>query len=177
MRSIQRAAARSKVRAAVAIVFAGALLAACGSGGTTGTNTSNTGPYGGGAVSSPTAAATGPATLMTKTGSAGTYLTDGAGKSLYLFALDSGGKSACNGACAAAWPPLTTTGNASASAGVTGSMLTTFKRDDGSTQVVYNGHPLYYYVGDTSAGQTNGQGLNNFGGVWSLVTPQGTAIQ
>ncbi len=176
MRNIQRATARSKIRAVVAIVFAGALLVACGS--STGSSTSNTGPYGGGAaVSSPTAAATGAATLMTKTGSVGTYLTDGAGKSLYLFAADSGGKSACNGPCAAAWPPLTTTGNASASAGVTGSMLTTFKRDDGSTQVVYNGHPLYYYVGDTSAGDTNGQGLNNFGGVWSLVTPQGTAIQ
>ena len=55
-------------------------------------------------------------------------------------------------------------------------MLATNKRTDGSTQVVYNGHPLYYYVSDTSAGDTTGQGVNNSGGLWWLVAPSGAAI-
>jgi predicted lipoprotein with Yx(FWY)xxD motif len=114
---------------------------------------------------------------MAHTGTAGTYLTDGSGKSLYLFAADSGGKSVCNGSCAAAWPPLTSSGAPTAGSGATASMLTTIKRDDGSTQVVYNGHPLYYYIGDTAAGDTTGQGINMFGGLWWLVTPAGAAIQ
>jgi predicted lipoprotein with Yx(FWY)xxD motif len=166
--------AKKKVRAAAAIVFAGALLVACSS--STKTSTSTTGPYGG-TASTPSVAATGAAVVMTKTGTHGTYLTDANGKSLYLFASDTGGTSVCNGSCAAIWPPLTTTGTPSASAGVTGSMLTTFKRQDGSTQVVYNGHPLYYYSGDTNPGDTNGQGVNLNGGLWWLVSPAGAAIQ
>jgi predicted lipoprotein with Yx(FWY)xxD motif len=162
----------------IVVVFVGLVLAACGSsnGGNSTSSTGNAGPYGGGAAA-PTTAATGPAVVMAHTGSAGTYLTDGSGRSLYLFAADSGGKSACNGPCAAAWPPLTSTCAPTAGTGATGSMLTTIKRDDGSTQVVYNGHPLYYYSGDSAAGDTSGQGLNNFGGLWWLVTPAGAAIQ
>jgi predicted lipoprotein with Yx(FWY)xxD motif len=113
---------------------------------------------------------------MTKTGPAGTYLVDGTGKSLYLFAIDTGGKSRCSGPCAQAWPPLTTKGQPKAGSGVTASKLTTTTRSDGSTQVVYAGHPLYFFAGDTSAGATNGQGINNFGGQWWLVAPAGTAI-
>ena len=167
--------AKTKVRAAAAIVFAGALLVACGSSSTK-TSTSTTGPYGG-TASTPSVAATGAAVVMTKTGTHGTYLTDASGKSLYLFAADTGGTSVCNGSCAAIWPPLTTTGNPSASAGVTGSMLTTFKRQDGSTQVVYNGHPLYYYTRRHQSRGSNGQGLNLNGGLWWLVSPAGAAIQ
>ena len=114
---------------------------------------------------------------MTRTGPAGTYLVDGTGKSLYLFIIDTGGKSMCSGPCAQVWPPLTTNGKPTASSGVTASKLTTITRSDGSTQVVYAGHPLYYFVGDTSAGATNGQGINNFGGLWWLLSPAGMAIQ
>ena len=129
------------------------------------------------AAPAPTRAAAGPAMVMTKTGPDGTYLVDGTGKSLYLFVIDTGGKSMCSGACAQAWPPLTTTGQPTAGPGVTASKLTTITRSDGSTQVVYAGHPLYYFEGDTSAGMTTGQGINNFGGLWWLVSPAGTAIQ
>lgn len=162
----------------IVVVFVGLVLTACGSSnnGSSTSSTGNAGPYGGGAAA-PTTAATGPAVVMAHTGSAGTYLTDGSGKSLYLFAADSGGKSACSGPCAAAWPPLTSTGAPTAGSGATASMLTTIKRDDGSTQVVYNGHPLYYYSGDAAAGDTSGQGINQFGGLWWLVTPAGAAIQ
>jgi predicted lipoprotein with Yx(FWY)xxD motif len=164
-------------RTVVGAVFAGLLLVACGSTSNSGQATTN-GVYGGpaGGSSSPPAA-TGPAVVMTKTGSAGTYLTDGSGKSLYLFAADTGGKSVCSGACAAAWPPLTTKGNPTAGSGANGSMLTTITRSDGSTQVVYGGHPLYYYALDMSVGATSGQGVNAFGGLWWLVSPAGAAIQ
>jgi predicted lipoprotein with Yx(FWY)xxD motif len=166
-------------RVAAVLVFAGLLLVACGS-------SSNNSSGGGQGTSNPSVAQTGgstpstsggPAVVMTKTGSAGTYLTDGSGKSLYLFAADSGGKSVCTGACAGAWPPLTTTGKPTAGSGATASMLTTFTRSDGTTQVVYNGHPLYYYVADSAPGQTTGQGLNQFGGLWWLVSPAGAAIE
>jgi predicted lipoprotein with Yx(FWY)xxD motif len=122
-------------------------------------------------------AVAGPAVVTTATGAAGTYLVDGNGKALYLFAPDTLGTSTCNGPCAQAWPPLTTSGAPTAGARVTASMLTTINRSDGSTQVAYNGHPLYYFAGDTTAGATNGQGINNFGGLWWLVSPAGTAIQ
>jgi predicted lipoprotein with Yx(FWY)xxD motif len=166
-------------RAAAVLVFASLLLVACGSSGNGSSSTTgqNTNPYGGQAGGSTPSAASGPAVVMTKTGSAGTYLTDGSGKSLYLFAADTGGKSVCNGACAAAWPPLITSGKPTAGTGATASMLTTITRTDGKTQVVYAGHPLYYYVADTAAGQTTGQGLNQFGGLWWLVSPAGAAIQ
>jgi predicted lipoprotein with Yx(FWY)xxD motif len=145
-----------------AIVFAGLMLAALA--GTTA------------AAAAPAPSASGPAVVMTKTGPAGTYLVDGTGRSLYLFAVDTNGKSMCSGPCAQAWPPLTTKGKPTAGMGVTASKLTTTTRSDGSTQVVYAGHPLYFFAGDTSAGATNGQGINNFGGLWWLVSPAGTAI-
>ena len=82
----------------------------------------------------------------------------------------------CSGPCAQAWPPLTTKGQPKAGSGVTASKLTTATRSDGSTQVVYAGHPLYFFAGDTSPGMTNGQGINNFGGQWWLISPAGAAI-
>ena len=128
------------------------------------------------APATPQRAAAGAAVVNTKTGPLGTYLVDGTGKSLYLFAIDTPTASKCSAACAQAWPPLTTTGKPTAGTGVTASKLTTIMRSDGTTQVVYAGHPLYSFQGDTSTGATNGQGLNNFGGLWWLVAPAGTAI-
>jgi predicted lipoprotein with Yx(FWY)xxD motif len=95
---------------------------------------------------------------------------------LYLFEADKGTTSTCSGDCATNWPPVTTSGNATATMGATSSMLGTTTRDDGSTQVTYNGHPLYTFVGDTSAGQATGQGINAFGGLWYVVTTAGNAM-
>ncbi len=152
-------------RRVAAVIFAGLLFVALA-----GTSAAAAAP-------TPTPSASGPAVVMTKTGPDGTYLVDGTGKSLYLFAIDTPTKSNCAGACAQAWPPLTTMGKPTAGSGVTASKLTTITGADGSTQVVYNGHPLYTFKGDVSAGAINGQGLNNFGGLWWLVSPTGTAIQ
>jgi predicted lipoprotein with Yx(FWY)xxD motif len=119
----------------------------------------------------------GPGTVvMTRNGPAGVYLTDGTGRTLYLFAPDTGGRSTCTGPCSTAWPPLRTHGLPAAGDGATESMLTTITRADGTAQVVYNGRPLYYFQGDKVAGDTAGQGVTAFGGTWWLVTPTGTAI-
>lgn len=114
--------------------------------------------------------------LATATGSAGTYLTADGGRAVYLWAGDSGSTSNCTGACASAWPPVLTTGTPTATGAAVSSDLGTTKRADGSTQVTYQGHPLYYYAGDSGAGSTNGQGNNGFGAAWWLVSPAGSPI-
>jgi len=144
----------------VVVALAAVVLAACSSSSKT--------PASGGGNQAPT-------TLMTHTGSAGTYLTDNRGVALYDFVNDTPTSSSCVGACATVWPPLT--GTATAGTGVTGSMITTITRPDGTKQVAYNGHPLYYYHGDSAAGQTNGQGQNLNGGLWWLLSPAGTEIK
>ena len=115
-------------------------------------------------------------TIETHTGSAGTFLTDGSGRAVYMFAKDGTDKSACDGACASAWPPVTTSGSPVASGGAKSSDLGTLTRSDGTKQVTYDGHALYYFAGDSSAGQTNGQGVNGFGAKWWLVAPSGAII-
>ena len=107
-------------------------------------------------------------------GDLGTVLVDGNGMTLYLFESDTGTTSTCTGTCASTWPALTTSGSAMTSGDASGSMLGTGKGADGSTQVTYNGHPLYTYSGDSAAGQANGQGI---GGVWFAVTATGTPAQ
>ncbi len=103
----------------------------------------------------------------------GLILTDGEGRTLYLFTRDTANQSSCTDQCAQTWPPLTATGTPAASAGADASLLDTITRADGRTQVTYNGHPLYYYATDTAPGQTNGQ---NVGGVWFVVSPEGESI-
>lgn len=101
------------------------------------------------------------------------HLVDGKGMSLYLFEPDNRNMSTCNGACARAWPPLT--GTAMAEGMAKSSLLGTVKRKDGSTQVTYNGWPLYYFVRDEDPGDMYGQGKDGFGGEWYLVEPNGMA--
>lgn len=101
-------------------------------------------------------------------GSLGTVLTGTNGKTLYVFDNDTAGKSACNGGCATTWPPLTlASGNPVAPAGV-GGTFATITRDDGSHQVTYNDHPLYYFSADAQPGDTKGEGV---GGVWHAAKP------
>ena len=95
-------------------------------------------------------------------------LTNAKGRTLYWFAPDTATRSACYGTCAAYWPPVR--GAVTAGPGVTG-RLDTITRSDGSVQATYDGHPLYTYVGDTAAGQANGNRLNLNGGLWYEVTP------
>ena len=84
--------------------------------------------------------------------------------------------SACSGACAQAWPPVPAAGTLTASGGAQASDLGTLTRSDGTKQATYDGHPLYYFVGDSGPGQTAGQGSDNFGAKWWLVGPSGAKI-
>ena len=106
----------------------------------------------------------------------GRILVDKKGITLYDFPPDRGTRSVCYGACAALWPPLTTQGKPVAGRGVRASLLGTTKRKDGKVQVTYRGHPLYYFVTDRKPGQITGQGLNQFGGPWWVLSPAGKEI-
>lgn len=106
----------------------------------------------------------------------GRILVDSKGIALYDFPPDKGTTSVCYGACAALWPPLITKGKPVAGPGVRASLLGTTKRKDGKLEVTYNGHPLYYFVSDRKPGQTTGQGLNQFGGPWWVISPAGKEI-
>jgi predicted lipoprotein with Yx(FWY)xxD motif len=116
-------------------------------------------------------------TVGTRKSSLGTFLVGPDGKTLYLFEADMTSHSTCSGACAQNWPPLTTKSPPIAGSGVKQSLLATSRRGDGTSQVVYNGHPLYYFVGDARAGDTNGEGLTAFGAGWDVVSPAGTKIE
>ena len=106
----------------------------------------------------------------------GQILVDGRGRTLYLFAKESNGKSACSGTCATYWPPLIASGKPQAVAGAKASLLGTTRRADGRLQVTYRHHPLYRFSGDTNRGLTSGQGLDDFGGKWWVVSPTGEKI-
>jgi predicted lipoprotein with Yx(FWY)xxD motif len=114
--------------------------------------------------------------ITTASSSAGQFLTDGSGKAVYLWVKDSGGQSACSGACLGAWPAVPATGTVTAAGGAQASDLGTLTRSDGTKEVTYKGHPLYYYVGDSGPGQANGQGSDSFGAKWWLVSPSGNDV-
>ena len=126
----------------------------------------------GAAVASPKTqpVATGPDVLKARDVGGVMLLTNATGLTLYWFAPDSAGKSACYGDCAAYWPPVT--GTPTAGPGVTGT-LGTITRTDGKTQATYNGHPLYTYIGDSAPGQDSGNNLNLNGGLWHIVVVTG----
>jgi predicted lipoprotein with Yx(FWY)xxD motif len=116
------------------------------------------------------------ATVTTTHTGLGQVVADVRGRSLYLFEKDTRSRSACAGACAAYWPPLLTNGKPVASKGAKPSLVGSIRRADGTRQVTYAGHPLYLYIGDTSRGQTTGEGLDDFGASWYVLTPGGKKI-
>jgi predicted lipoprotein with Yx(FWY)xxD motif len=122
----------------------------------------------------PAATTSQPIVLLGGNATLGKFLTDANGKTLYVFTKDNAGDSTCYDQCAANWPALTVTSdqNLIAGDGVTGK-LATITRTDGSLQVTYNGWPLYYFVKDTAAGDTNGQGVNN---VWFVAPESGNPV-
>jgi predicted lipoprotein with Yx(FWY)xxD motif len=114
--------------------------------------------------------------VSTAKSSLGTYLVGPAGRALYIWVADTSGKSSCSGACAAAWPPLTTKGSPTGTGGVVSADLSTITRSDGTMQVTYKGRPLYYFSQDTTAGDTSGNGSNQFGAKWWLIAPSGGQV-
>ena len=132
---------------------------------------------GGGSSSTPPKAANGKAaTLSAVSDNLGKILVDSKGRTLYLFTNDEGSKSECSGACAVNWPPLLANGKATVAGGANASMVSTTARADGKKQLTYNGHPLYLFKNDTQSGQTNGEGINAFGGLWYAVSPAGSQV-
>ncbi|MFF3886315.1 hypothetical protein [Streptomyces sp. NPDC001914] len=115
-------------------------------------------------------------TVSTKSGPLGKILVNSKGHTLYLFQADKTDKSTCDGDCAKAWPPLKAHGKPTAGGGVNSKLLSTITRSDGSKQVTYKGHPLYTFIDDTKAGQTNGQGSDAFGAKWYVLGTDGKAI-
>jgi predicted lipoprotein with Yx(FWY)xxD motif len=120
--------------------------------------------------------ATGGAKVGVATSRLGRILVDSKGITLYDFVEDKGTSSVCYGACAALWPPLVTKGKPIAGPGVRASLLGTTRRKDGKLEVTYKGHPLYYFVTDRKRGQTTGQGVDQFGGPWWVLSPAGKEI-
>ena len=118
------------------------------------------------------------ATLTVRSSSYGSILFDGKGRALYAFTRDRrGGASRCYGACAKAWPVYFSSGRLAAGKGVKRSLIGTVRRRDGRRQITYNGRPLYYYVGDKSAGQVTCQNVDEFGGTWLVMRPSGALVR
>lgn len=156
------------------LVTAGATVlavAACGSNGSTKTTTTAT------PASAATAAA--PAVqVSTAHTSLGTVLVAGPKKlTVYMFEADHGSTSACSGACAQVWPPVTTGAAPLAAGGALAGKLSTITRSDGTKQVAYAGHPLYYFVKDKASGETTGQGIDGFGARWYVLGPDGSVMR
>jgi predicted lipoprotein with Yx(FWY)xxD motif len=139
---------------------------------------SHHGGYSSSAKSAPSTAAGATATRVgTAQTRLGPILVDGSGRSLYLFESDPADKSICTGACTSLWPPLTATANVHATGGAAAGQLGALNRTDGSMQVSYHGHPLYYFAGDHKPGDITGEGLNQFGGSWDVISPAGNKIE
>jgi predicted lipoprotein with Yx(FWY)xxD motif len=158
----------SRIRPIAALAGLLVILAACTSSG--GASAS---PSTAAASAAASSAAGGTHEVTVANGSVGAYLAGEDGKTLYTFKADSANTSTCVDACATKWPPFAVSAadTLKAGTGVTGT-LTTFARPDGSMQAAYNGVPLYYYSGDSKAGDTTGQGV---GGKWYVASPTGAA--
>jgi predicted lipoprotein with Yx(FWY)xxD motif len=152
----------------VALLGVSGLVAACSSSGANPTQALTAAP------TTASSAAAGAAVNATQVGQFGMILTGSNGKTLYVFEKDQNGQSACYDKCAESWPALTvdSAAAATAGAGVTGTVGTT-QRTDGKLQVTVNGAPVYYYSGDSAAGQANGQGVGN---LWYVVGADGKKI-
>jgi predicted lipoprotein with Yx(FWY)xxD motif len=159
---------RKSALLATAPVAAALVIAGCGGGGG--------GGGGGYSKAAPSKATSISATVALAPSKFGNILVDGHGRTLYDFVADKTTASTCYGACASLWPPLTVSGTPTAGPQVRASLLGTTKRTDGTTEVTYNGHPLYYFVTDTKPGDTTGQNINQFGALWYVLARNGAEI-
>jgi predicted lipoprotein with Yx(FWY)xxD motif len=155
------------------------LVAACSSGSSSAAATPASSAPAASSASAPAsggASASGATVITTAKASGGTVLTDGAGRAVYLWVADTGDASTCSGACAGAWPPVTASGTVTASGSAMSSDLGTITRSDGTKQVTYDKHPLYYFEGDSGPGTATGQGSDSFGAKWWLLAPSGSEV-
>ena len=168
-----------------AVIAAGIALAASACSSSLSSNGSTAAPAASSATAQPSSPAAADASsstaattidLQSVSGIDGKFLADGQGRALYLFEADKGSTSTCTGACASAWPPVTASAMPMAGGGVSQSLLGTTKRADGTEQLTYNGHPLYYFAADTGSGMAKGQGTKAFGAGWYVVNAKGAKI-
>jgi predicted lipoprotein with Yx(FWY)xxD motif len=131
---------------------------------------------GSGSAAPPTTKDGRPATFGVANEGLGKILVNTQGRTLYLFNKDSGTQSTCTGACAVNWPPFGANGTPVVGSGANASIVGTTTRSDGKPQITYKGHPLYLFVQDRKAGDTNGEGLTAFGGSWFAVSPTGNQV-
>ena len=173
----KRMSARARLAAGAGSACGVALLvAACSTTGSSGTAAAGSSSPAGASSSSAAAGGSGSTVITTVSSSAGTFLATSSGHAVYLWSKDGDGMSACTGACTGAWPPVTTTGQVTASGGAKSSDLGTITRPDGTKQVTYDGHPLYFFSGDSGPGMASGQGNDGFGAKWWLVSPSGSDV-
>ena len=162
---------------AIAALALGAVLVVAGCGG----GSSSAGGYGSGGESTATttkSASSGGSgavgvVAVASNPTLGKIIVDSKGFTLYDFHKDKGTKSACYGACAGVWPPLTTSGAPQATKGADASKLGTTERSDGTVQVTYAGHPLYAYAADTKPGDAKGNDFSSYGAQWYALAPSG----
>jgi predicted lipoprotein with Yx(FWY)xxD motif len=150
---------------------AAAAIAACGS--SSPSSSSSTPPATSSSTPSSSGASASSVVIGTRSTSIGTVLVNAQGHTLYWFAKDTPTASNCTGTCASYWPPVLGTPKAASGASLP-KAFGTIKRAGGQTQATYDGHPLYTYASDTSAGMTSGNGLNLSGGLWWAMTPSGS---
>lgn len=126
---------------------------------------------------SPTPSGSGSGSVSVGATPFGKVLVDPAHMTLYAFANDSHNHSACTGSCLTYWPPVPGADAPHGGAASMGATFGTTKGADGSSQLTVNGYPMYTYVGDSSPGQANGQGTNLSGGLWWVVSPDGSWVK
>jgi predicted lipoprotein with Yx(FWY)xxD motif len=167
-----RAGARPSLIVRVALVTAliatAALIVGCGS------SSSHSSSSGGGSSNGGSSSGATATVKVAKISGYGPAVVTAAGKSVYLLSTDPAGTSKCEGSCAKTWIPVTVSGSPPVGSGVDSSKLSSFKRSDGTTQVLYDKHALYTHAGE---GATSGEGQAADGGIWYLVAPSGSAIK
>jgi predicted lipoprotein with Yx(FWY)xxD motif len=163
-----------------AAVLAALVVAGCGSSSdSSGSTGGSSYGYGGSGSTTTKPATQSPATApvaivsVSSVPKLGKVVVDAKGMTLYDFHKDKGTKSSCYGGCAKVWPPLLSGSSPKAAGGVSASKLGTAKRNDGTTQVTFAGHPLYTYVEDTKPGEAKGSDFSSFGAQWYALAPSG----
>jgi predicted lipoprotein with Yx(FWY)xxD motif len=131
---------------------------------------------GGGSAKAGQSHAAGGSAISIRSTALGKTLVDANGRTLYLFEGDRTGVSTLSAGGAAVWPRFVSAGRVKAENGAQAALIGTTTSPTGVRQVTYEGHPLYYYVGDSSPGSTRGQRLNEFGALWYVLGPSGNAI-
>jgi predicted lipoprotein with Yx(FWY)xxD motif len=163
--------------AALAVALAGCGSSYGGKSKSTSSAASSSSPYRNATPSTTSTSSSAAVAIVSKHNKLGTILAAGPKRmTVYLFEADKGSESACSGACAKVWPPVTVSSAATAGTGAMGADLGTITRTDGTKQVTYKGHPLYFFSRDGDSGDAYGEGSKAFGAEWYVLAPTGKKV-